>query len=237
MNDIKSLKENRIKNDNIITFAQLTHTMGNMVLVPAGYNGHRGTKDYLKDYFDLSLDNLVHSWDGNKYLGEKYEDRQRNFKKYINIFFLWDYVDKSYNILPLCESHRKKLGMGEKCSVDFVLPEKSEIDYMCIEINNRIKRRCLFMNAMLKIAVGMNYNGKSQYEYHGDYQEKWKEWNVTGIYKKFMEEIFLKVEAYTGYGDVIERMKAVNEGRDEDNLEKEWINGILKDLSDLHEEL
>lgn len=232
MQDIESGRENRIDNENIMTFAHMTHTIGNMLLVPAGYNGYRGTKSYLKDYFDLSLDNLVNSWDGNSYLGTEDKDRQQKFKKYINTFFLYDYVnkvDETYQVLPLCESHGQKLMMKEKQNSQYVLPEKSEIDHLCSEINNCIKRRGLFMAAMLKIALGRNYDGKSEYEYQGIYQEEWEKWNVTGIYKRFMEEIFLKEEVYAGYGDVIGRMKTVAE----EMSEKAWINTILDDLRTL----
>lgn len=142
--DIENQSEERINNENIITFAQLTHTMGNMVLVPAGYNSYRGTKNYLKDYFDLSLDNLLYSWDYNNYLGKEDAKRRWKFKKYVNVFFLWDYVDNAYNVSPLCNSHREKM-QKRTLNHTFVLPEKNEIDHLCSEVNQRIKRRCLFI--------------------------------------------------------------------------------------------
>ena len=96
------------------------------------------------------------------------------------------------------------------------------------------------MVAMLKIASGMNYAGKYEYEYHGKYQEKWKDWNATGIYKKFMEEIFLKKdEVYAGYGAVIERMEDVidNTEKLKEISEALWLRTILGELSALCEDL
>ena len=234
--NIENQSEDRINNENINTFAQLTHTMGNMVLVPAGYNGYRGTKNYLKDYFDLSLDNLLHSWDYNNYFGKEDAMRQSKFSEYVNVFFLWDYVDYAYNVSPLCNSHREKM-QKRTLNDELVLPEKNEIDYLCSEVNQRIKRRCLFMCAMLKIASGMSLDGKSEYEYCGKYQSEWKEWIVSGIYKEFMERIFMKDEIYAGYGEVIDRMKEVADEIVQKDLDRKWIGSIIDGLSDLRKDI
>lgn len=230
--DIENRVETRINNKNIDRFAQLTHTIGNMVLVPAGYNGYRGTKHYLKDYFDLSLYNLLYSWDNNNYLDKKDSERQRKFREYINTFFLWDYVDETYDVKPLCESHKEK--MREKTmNGTNVLPEKKEIDDLCIEINKRIERRSCFMLAMLKIALGMNYNGKSEYEYCQEQRKEWWEWNVSGIYKLFMHKVFLNDNFYDGYGDVIEKMADVVTDKVKGRIseaEWKWICCVLKEM-------
>lgn len=228
--DIKNRVETRINNKNIDRFAQLTHTIGNMVLVPAGYNGYRGTKYYLKDYFDLSLCNLLHnSWDSNNYLVKKDEERQWKFRKYINTFFLWDYVDETYDVKPLCESHKEKM-LEKTLNGTNVLPAENEIDDLCIEINRRIERRSCFMLAMLKIALGMNYDRKSKYEYH---EEQHKEWNTSGIYKLFMDEVFLNDNVYNGYGDIIEKMADVAtdkvKGRTSE-AEWKWLYCVLKEM-------
>lgn len=55
------------------------HTLGNFVLVPAGFNKYRATQ--FNDYWDKSLECLRVTQ-----LGEK------GFEWYINYFFLWDYV-------------------------------------------------------------------------------------------------------------------------------------------------
>lgn len=226
--DIENRVETRINNENINRFAQLTHTIGNMVLVPARYNGYRGTKYYLKDYFDLSLHNLLHSWDKNKYLGKEDEKRSQKFRKYINIFFLWDYVEEKYDVKPLCESHKEKM-LERTLNGTNVLPAKNEIDDLCIEINMRIERRSCFMLAMLKIALGMNYDRKSKYEY---YEDRYKEWNASGIYKLFMDEVFLNDKDYNGYGDIIKEMEVVAKKIKRKTSEEEWkwLDGILKEL-------
>lgn len=79
-------------------FIDVYHTLGNFVLVPKGFNGWRGSfKSGLKDYWDLSL----------KYLQEnEYGDfSPEHFTKYINYFFLWDYVkpvnNSGYEINPI----------------------------------------------------------------------------------------------------------------------------------------
>lgn len=231
--DIESRTETRISNEEINMFAQLTHTIGNMVLVPAGYNGYRGTKQYLKDYFDLSLDNLLYSRDKNHYLDGENEERQQ--RKYVNTFFLWDYVDKNYEVRPLCNSHEKKI---QKKTLDgtHVLPEKEEIDDLCNNINNRIKRRGFYMLAMLKIASGMNYDGESKYQYCQKQYKEWQEWNVSGIYKLFMGEVFLNNKIYDGYGDVIKKMVVVADKEVKGKTsEKEWkwLCCILEELSAL----
>ena len=136
----KDFAENFKEKKELIQFIELCHTPGNLVLVPAEYNGYRGGKPYIRDYSDLSLDNLKYSRDGRYFLGEDDEDGKRSFHKYINIFFLWDSVDENYDAVPLCESHSKKLETYMRQNVEpdaeLVLPRKEEIDDLCRNINN-----------------------------------------------------------------------------------------------------
>ena len=222
--------ENYIRSDMIKEFAGLTHTVGNLVLVPAGYNGYRGTQPCIKDYFDLSLANLVNGWDGTHYLGKDYQARRRNFIKYINTFFLWDYIDENYEVLPLCESHKKQIEMQRKTGrleAKGVLPEKDEIDKLCKNINDRIRKRSLFMIAMLRIALGIDLDGKDvtlRYTYDGKYCDEWAEWKVSGVYKKIMEEVFLEDRIYAGGSyEVIKSIKDVTAG----NKDEGFISNIL----------
>ena len=196
--------ENYIDSVPLKEFAGLTHTVGNLSLVPAGYNGYRGTQPCLKDYFDLSLENLLHVRDGKSYLGEDVACRARNFRRYINTFFLWDYVDTHYEVLPLCPSHQRQMEQQNKTGrleAKGVLPEKEEIDGMCAAVNERIRRRGRFVIAMLRIALGIDDAGEDapmRYVYGGAYREAWAEWKVSGIYKKIMEEVFLSDAVYAG---------------------------------------
>ena len=230
---IKALIEadvNYIHSEKINEFAKWTNTVGNLVLVPAGYNGSRGTQPCIKDYFDLSLDNLVCGWDENSYLGEDGRDRKQNFIRYINTFFLWDYVDGNYEPVPLCESHKKQMEMQRKTArleAKGVLPEKEEIDNLCGNINNRIQRRGLFVVAMLRIAIGIDTDGKDaelRYTYDGKFCDEWADWNVSGVYKKIMEEVFLTEQIYKGgYDTVIDVIGKVTAG----NPDGEFVGDII----------
>ena len=218
------------KKTELIRFIELCHALGNLVVVPALYNGYRGGQSFIRDYFDLSLDNLKYSRDGRNFLGEDDKDRRRNFRRYINTSFLWDCVDENYDAIPLCESHSKKLGMYErqntKPDAEFVLPDKEEIDGLCRNINNRIKRRSIFMTAMLRIALGINLDGtteKLKYTYNGKYG-KWADWNVSGIYKKLMEDVFMTDKVYSGgYEEVVEAIKDKVAG----DPDERFVNNIL----------
>ena len=108
-----------------------------------------------------------------------------------------------------------------------VLPGKEEMDDLCIHINARIKRRSLFMIAMLRIALGIDPDGNdtdSAYVYDGEYREKWADWKVCGIYKKLMEEVFLTDRIYTGgYEEVINVIKAKIAG----NKDEKFVNAVI----------
>ena len=225
--------ENYIHSEKINEFAKWTNTVGNLVLVPAGYNGSRGTQPCIKDYFDLSLENLLRGWDENCYLGEDSKTRKQNFIKYINTFFLWDYVDKKYEPVPLCESHQKQMEMQRETGqleAKGVLPEKEEIDNLCSNINIRIQSRGLFVIAMLRIAMGIGIDGKDvelEYTYDGKFCDVWADWNVSGVYKKIMEEVFLAEQIYEGgYDEVIDviREKTV------ENPDEGFVSDILRQV-------
>ena len=225
--------ENYICSEKIKGFAKWTHTVGNLVLVPAGYNGYRGTQPCLKDYFDLSLDNLVHSWDGNHFLGEDEKTVKQNFIRYINTFFLWDYVDENYEAVPMCESHRKQMEIQretKKPEARGVLPKREEIDDLCGSINDKIQRRGLFVIAMLRIAMGINLDGKDadlRYTYDGKYCDEWSDWKVSGIYKKIMENVLLAEHLYRGgYDEVISEIENKTAG----SPDERFVNSILDEL-------
>ena len=116
--------------DEVKKFAALTHAMGNMVLVPAGFNPYRGRT--FKDYWDLSLEHLRKS----NFLPEE------AFVPYINIFFLWDYAEKDKTVRKLCEREEGGTFPGEKgCDLFFS------------NVNGCILNRGKFMHEMLRIAL------------------------------------------------------------------------------------
>lgn len=105
------------------------HTLGNFVIVPAGFNGFRGTNKSLCDYWDLSLDYLQK----NEY-GDFNPDS--HFTKYINFFFLWDYVENK----------------NDKYTVKEISPrDKNDITQFFTKSVKFINRRGKFMTAMLML--------------------------------------------------------------------------------------
>ncbi len=144
-------REQKFKN-----FLNAYHTLGNFVLVPAGFNGQRGTslkygERKIDDYWDLSLEYLK----DNGYGDFKSDD----FKKYINYFFLWDYVDKDHSVKPLCPKDPININKFFETATD------------------RIYRRGKFMTAML-IIQSEESKGEKIYS---DIQKKLQDQTLNGI--------------------------------------------------------
>lgn len=147
-----------------------------------------------------------------------------DFSTYINTMFLWDYTKKrgnEYIIKSLCKKEFQDEGEGceydIKGEVEEVESRRNEMNeskvrqlYVC-NAKYAIERRSVFMVAMLGIALGKNFDGKSEYIYNGENQEIWKNWNVSGIYKKIMDDVFLSNNVYADYLDVIERKADVKD--------------------------
>lgn len=81
------------------------HTIGNFILVPSYFNPYRAT--IVNDYWDKSLSMLREKRDVWTYQtrGCSHEiawDR-KNFMKYINLFFLWDYIEEEGEIVEIFE--------------------------------------------------------------------------------------------------------------------------------------
>lgn len=140
------VQENKL----LLEFATYTHTIGNFSLVPFNleentpFNPYRYTK--FRDYFDLSL----------KFIKERVD--AETFKKYIDTFFLNDYVDSEYNVLPLINRH-KNLLLQEKMSIENVndlLPQNEDelneyLKNVIEKIKNRGKRiACLLLEENAK---------------------------------------------------------------------------------------
>lgn len=109
-------------------FAALTHAMGNMVLVPKGFNTFRSIR--FRDFWDLSLKNL----DGTEFL-------RGSIIPYINVFFLWDYIKEDGTVGELCEREEGRIFPGrESCRAFFS------------NVNGCITNRGEFMYQMLCLA-------------------------------------------------------------------------------------
>ena len=128
---------------NVFTdFARLTHTIGNLTLVPNGYNTLRNSN--VKDYFDLTLEKVKEEgWKSFNKKGKEEDSKeilkwQKDFMGQIEKYCLQDYVDKYGNIIPLYEGHilyRKPY-----------IPKIENEIIMCInEMNKRIRIRGLRM--------------------------------------------------------------------------------------------
>ena len=92
----------------------------------------------------------------------------------------------------------------------------------------------MFVVAMLRIAMGIGLDGAEAdlaYTYDGKHRAEWENWNVSGVYKKIMEEVFLTEHIYTGgYDEVIEKIEARTAG----NVDEGFLQTILEDVkSDL----
>lgn len=175
-------REQKFKN-----FLNAYHTLGNFVLVPAGFNGQRGTslkygERKIDDYWDLSLEYLK----GNGYGDFKSED----FNKYINYFFLWDYVKKDYSVKPLSPKDPININKMKK---------------FFETATDRIYRRGKFMTAMLIIQS----EGE---EIYSNIQKELQNQNPNGIngaaeyiLDKFADE--LNENKFDKAKDILEKLK------------------------------
>ena len=148
-------KEKNKSYDVLREYAELTGCLGNFVLVPKGFSGYRGPAGTIRDYWDLSLHELRCDRSGQGWLDQV----DMPFNKYINLFFLWDYVsgkkNGGYRVRPLFKSHEAIL-MREK----MVLPRKADeegasddFSEFTKKVNRCILRRGAFMSTMLRISA------------------------------------------------------------------------------------
>lgn len=123
LHSIKGLKE----------YANQYHTIGNFILVPAGFNTFRAGKTM--DDWGLSLQLLKHESE-EVFKKNNIHWNKQDYTKYINFFFLWDYVDKNKEPIFLL-AHNKN-----------VIESKEDFLH---KVNTFILRRSYFMIAMLRV--------------------------------------------------------------------------------------
>ncbi|MFI3202612.1 MAG: hypothetical protein R3Y54_14020 [Eubacteriales bacterium] len=68
-----------------------------------------------------------------------------------------------------------------------------------------IRNRGIFMSGMLLIATDMDL--KIEQGVETTYLEAWKDWKVSELYKKLMKEVFATDTIFSGYADVLQKMK------------------------------
>jgi hypothetical protein len=135
------------QNNLLARFASLTHTIGNFTLVPFQlspqrdnrsfnqYRGFQGNDDnpyFVYDFFDLSL----------KLIQENTSTQV--FKDYIDTFFLNDYVDKDYRIIPLFKRHQvflKERYLSVKDPDAFLPQNETELNEYLSNVNRLIQMR------------------------------------------------------------------------------------------------
>ena len=213
-NDIKSIESEEKKKreekkkfyDALREYAKLTGCLGNFVLVPKGFNGYRGLAGTIKDYWDLSLHELRCDRSGQGWL----DLVDMPFNKYINLFFLWDYVsgqkNEGYRARPLFKSHeailtREKMVLPRKADGEGASDDFSEFTK---NANRCILRRGAFMSAMLRISA-----------------------EDSDSYDKIVE--YLATDASLGsMEDVIKQLRALRLNKDKNKNKK--AKGFLKDL-------
>lgn len=117
----------------ISEYANCYHTIGDFVLVPRGFNRWRGFNGKIKDYWHLSLGILKErGWEDNfNFEGNTIED----YYRYINYFYLWDYVDLFGNYIDLLQSDNDNKKYFSKTVIKF------------------IKRRSIFIVTMLRLQL------------------------------------------------------------------------------------
>lgn len=142
-NDNNVIKKNR----QLVNFATLTHSIGNFTLVPyklnpqsdrttfnsaRGYSADGNSAYFVYDYFDLSL----------KLIKENISIDA--FKQYIDTFYLNDYVDSKYNIIPLMKCHKaflKQEKMDLRNPQKFLPKTEEELNEFLTNVNRRIIAR------------------------------------------------------------------------------------------------
>ena len=121
---VENLKEN----------LRLHNTIGGFGLVPSGFNAFRGCNGTIRDYMDLSLMYLLEKGWGSRFNpgGSGIAD----YYRYINYFFLWDYVDKLGRPIVLLNRANNEI--------------KNKEEYLR-KIARIVDRRGKFMVAMLRL--------------------------------------------------------------------------------------
>lgn len=142
-NFIKDLEDN----NKLQAYIDQYHTLGNLVLVPKGFNTARASR--AGDYWDFSLQLLKEEFSEK----DKYITSERGFNYYINYFYLWDYVtgeeDGVYEVKNLFlndvlkENYIKCLGK-ERIS-------KDKLETFFKTTCEYIERRGQFMTILLRL--------------------------------------------------------------------------------------
>lgn len=188
------------KEPDFIRLADLYHTIGNMVLVPRRFNSGRYGKTF--DFWDSSLVWLKN--DGFSYGNQLLFDK-RNFTKYINYFYLWDYVESvngEYRVKPLFNSHSNI----ENGNVDNSLPwtnisNEQDLKQFLKNACENISKRGIFMSILMRLRSADN--------------PKLKE--ISDEYFNIIQGDFLNNVHMDGYNDAVAILLRLLENFDDKN--------------------
>lgn len=134
---IKNLSEEVF--NKLQTFAKLTHTIGNFLLVPkylkpytqGGNTFNQARALQCKDYIDLSLKWILENdepvWDIN------------TVNSYIDMFILQDYFTKNNQIIPFTDTHKKII--FDNANIECRPKNKEELLLLLNNTNNKIVSR------------------------------------------------------------------------------------------------
>lgn len=192
-------------------YAKATGCIGNFVLVPNGFNRKR--YGLFKDFWDRSLQYLKQQASENVWLS-----KSRVFERYINYFFLWDYVacdeKKSEYFVKslLLDEFRNSNEYNSSYMVsDRGMPTDKETPIFLKNARWAIKRRGIFMTAMLRLQADKENEGAEKYA-------------------EIREKIFSASASYSGYGGVFEAIESI-EGY------KDWPENIRTILTDAQKDI
>ena len=188
------------KEPDFIRFADLYHRIANMMLVPRRFNSGRYRKTF--DFWDSSLVWLKN--DGFSYGNQLLFDK-RNFTKYINYFYLWDYVESvngEYRVKPLFNSHSNI----ENGNVDNSLPwtnisNEQALKQFLKNACENISKRGFFMSILMRLRGADN--------------PKLKE--ISDEYFNIIQGDFLNNVHMDGYNDAVTILLRLLENFDDKN--------------------
>lgn len=144
------------------------------------------------------MDNLKYDKDEKNWLNVLGEDKKDPFRRYVNTFFLWDYVTKDFEVTPLVPSHKEKMGEYAQYPYQNPYPEENEFKIFTDNVNARILRRGIFMVAMLRIATNS--------ECKDDYASKIVPVLSTSAYLGSMKNIVTRLALLQGLSEETKRI-------------------------------
>ncbi|MGO5329308.1 hypothetical protein ACTQV6_03285 [Holdemanella porci] len=194
-NTEKTQKLNDIFGEIFVNFS----TLGNFVLVPFKFNKARFL--LTNDFWDLSLALLELNEDKElDGILSKCDWNQETFTKYINLMFLWDFIEiknKQYHTI---------LFVKDKDYLFEDISEKyDEIKRYFKIMNNIIKRRSLFMTLMLRLSMIDNSVLMKN-------QEKVELSKFSSLYEEIVSNVFFNKNGtnkiYKGYKEVFDAIQS-----------------------------